>query len=354
MKNKAGKILLLILLTCSSCSSIYRFSIDVQEPALVTLPISAQNVLILNNTVAQPENYGIDRTFEGRPVSENFPLLTDSLIWSAMDEIAGVLNESNFFNTISIYRKSLRTDKEWLSKAYLSPEEQSDFYDAGNCDALLVIERLLFSVNENVKKINTGSLTLEPAVYVDLRSEGMITCSMYAYGREKPLTTFSVSDTLYVKSTVINDSTILFKEIPEFVLDELSRSLGNKAATYFIPTWKTEKRFLFVSYNSRMQEAAGYAADQKWANAESIWVAELEKKTKPADRSKISFNLAVANEMQDRLELALELAQKAKEYLTKANPNNDYQEIELTDEYIATLQQRIQNNRLLDLQWGKE
>ena len=355
MKPDAGKILFLLLLTCSSCSSIYRFSVDVQEPAPITLPVSAQNVLILNNSVVQPENYGIERTFDGKSIRADYPLLLDSMVWAAIDEIAAVLNESNFFNTIATYREPLRIDNtDLLSIPAISPEERSAFYDTEDFDALLVINRLLFSVQEDVKKIQIGASSFEPTSFVDLRADGTITCSMYVYGKEKPFTTFNVSDSLFLKSMEPNDSTVLFKEIPEFILDELSRIIGNQTAKHFIPTWKTSERILFTGYNSRMQEAVGYASNRQWANAESIWIAELEKKTKPADKAKIAFNLAVAGEMQDQLESALEWAQKAKEYLKNADPNNDSPEIELTDEYISELGRRIQNNRLLDLQWGKE
>jgi hypothetical protein len=354
MKNKAEKILLLLLLICCSCSSVYRFSIDIQEPALISLPVSAQNVIILNNTATQPKNYGIERTFDGRSIRPDYPLSLDTMVWSAIVEIALVFNESNFFNTVAVYRQPIRTDTEWLAGAELSPEDQYEFYEDEGYDALLVIDRLLFSVNENVKKIQTGSFSSEPYAFVDLRAEGIITCSMYSYGNDKPLTTFTISDSLFAKSTISNDSIILFKEIPEYVIDELSRTLGNKVANRFIPTWKTSERLLFTNFSPRMQEAAGFAADRQWTSAESIWMAEFQKKTKPADKAKVAFNLAIANEMKDNFEKALEWTQKAKEHLNNTNSNNYTLEIELVDKYMLELNRRIKNNRLLDLQWGKE
>jgi len=354
MQNRIGKLLFLLLLTCSSCSSIYRFSIDVQEPAAVTLPVSAQNVLILNNTVKQPINYGIDRTHNGKPIRADYPLSLDSAVWTAIDEIAGVLEESNFFGTVAVYRDYIRTDDDCLSIPKLSPEDQSDFYDMGNYDALLVIDRLLFAVNENVKKMQTGISYDEETGFIDLRADGNLTCSIYTYGKEKPITTFSVSDSVFTKSMVDGDSTIFFKEIPEFMLHVLSGRLGNQTATRLIPTWKTEERMLFRGYNARMQEAVGYAADHQWANAESLWMTEFEKKTKPLDKAKVAFNLATANEMQDRIDSAYVWAQKAKEYLTNVNQDKNFQEIEITDKYLTDIEQRILNNRLLDIQWGKE
>jgi len=346
-------ILFLLLLTCSSCSSLYKFSIDVQEPAPVTLPVSAQNVLILDNTTVQPKNYGINRAFNGQSLPTDYPLSLDSTVWSATDEIAGVLSDSHFFNTIAVYKEPLGLKTEWLSVNALSSEEQSDFYDNENYDALLVIDRLLFSVNENVKKMQSYSYSDQTAGFVDLRIDGVLTCSMYFHGKEKPLTTFSVSDSLFVKSIIEGDSITFFKGIPEYVLHELSRQLGDQAAKRFIPTWNTVERILFTNYSARMQEATGYAANRKWANAESIWNTELEKRTKPLDKAKISFNLAIANEMQDKLDSALEWAQKAKGLLN-GKQYDDLQETDLVNKYISELGRRIQNNRLLDLQWGRE
>jgi len=353
MKNKAEKILFLLLITCSSCSSIYRFSVEMQEPALFTLPASAQNVLILNNTVTQTENYGIERKYDGRSIRPDFPLSLDSMIWASIAEIATVLTESDFFNTIAVYKQPLRTDTEWLTTLEISPEMQSEFFEE-NYDALLVIDRLLFSLKENVKTIKTGFFTIEQTAFVDMRVDGIITCSMYTYGNEKTFISFTVTDSLYVKSTINNDSILLFKEIPEFIMDELSRQLGNQVANRFIPMWRSSERLLFTNLNPRMKEALSYAADHQWDKAELIWITELEKKTKPADKAKIAYNLAITNEMKDKFVQALEWAQKAKEYLKNANPNNYSQEIELTDKTILELERRIRNNRLLDLQWGKE
>jgi len=348
------KILFFLLLTSTSCASIYRFSVDVQEPASVTLPVSAQNVLVLNSTVTPPENYGIDRMLDGHSIPTDYPLSMDSMAWSAIDELSSVLNASHFFKTISIYRQPVRSDTEWLSRADLSPATQSDFYEADNYDALLVIDRLLLSVDEKAKRINTEYLASEPSAYVDLRADGILTCSMYVYGKERPITTFNVTDSVFMKSIVENDSIVLLTKVPEYMLDELSRKMGNHAATYFIPTWKTTERILFTGYRSRMQEAASYASNRQWTNAEAIWSTEMEKATKPFDKAKIAFNLAVANEMQDKIDRALEWAQQAKEYLESIDSKSDSQETELTNQYISALEQRIQHNHLLDLQWGKE
>jgi hypothetical protein len=310
-------------------------------------------VLILNNTVTQPDDHGIEQIFDGQPVEMNLASVIDSMAWLAIDEISIIFDESNFFNEVAFYREPVRTDSEWLSVKTLSPEDQSDFYYLNDYDALFVIDRLLFSVKEDVKKIQTGAFSIQPTFYVDMRVEATISCSMYIYGEETPVTTFSITDSLFVKSTILNsDSTFFLKEIPEYVMRRLSWQLGNQAATRFIPTWRTEERTLFTGYGSRMKEATGYVNNKRWANAEALWMAELERKTQPADKAKLAYNLAVANEMQDKFEQALTWAKQARDYLTAANQQNNSPEAAIVNNYFSELERRMQNNRLLDLQWG--
>jgi len=353
MKNIVQKVFLLLLIVFSSCSSIHRFTIEVQEPAAVTLPVSAQNVLILNNTIVQPIDYGIERNFDGNPIQADYPLSLDSMVWISIDEISDVLDKSDFFNKVAVYKEPVRNDTEWLSVVHISPEQQEDFYDIEDFNALFVVERLLFKVREDVM-INKGDIPYyEPVAFVDMRVDGIITCSMYAYGKSSPVTTFNLHDSIFTKSMVFNDTLFLFKDIPEILLGKLSRNFGAQAAKCFIPEWKQVDRFLFVGHNSRMQEAAGYANNYKWINAESIWKTQLEKNNKSSEKAKIAYNLAIANEMQDKIEPALEWALKSKGYLKNVNTDKYSRETELIEKYILELGQRIQKNRLLDLQWGK-
>jgi tetratricopeptide (TPR) repeat protein len=308
----------------------------------------------LNNTLTQPIEYGIERKLDGKSISSDYPLSLDSAAWSAIDEISYILGKSDFFNTVAVYNQSLRKDNEWLSILQLSTEQKNELFDIGNYNALLVVERLLFNLKEDVKPIRSGVPSYEPTVFADMRIVGIITCSMYAYGKENPVTTFNVQDSLFFKSMVFSDSLFLFKEIPEMYLEKLSNNLGAKAAKCFIPEWKQVDRFLFVSQNSRMREAVGYAANHRWANAESIWMTQLDNDNKPAKNVKIAYNLAMANEMQDKFESALEWVIKAKEFLKNVNTVKYSREIEIINKYTTELSLRIQSNRLLDLQWGKE
>ena len=348
MKFKAGNLFLITLLICTSCMSIYKYSVDIQEPALIALPVSSKNVLILNNTVAQPDDYGISRTINWQPVYDNFSISIDSVIWKAINRMAIVLDESNFFNEVAVYLKPVREDAAGLSKAELFAKIQSEFSDEEKFEVMLVIDRLLFSVMVDVMANWSYQTRL-----INLKVFGLITCSMYSFDNDKPFSTFTISDSLLIKSLVFYEPINVFKEIPELALNILSLAIAEKAAQRFIPSWKTSERFFFTNINPRMRRATDYVFKNNWSEAETLWTDELGKKKKPVDKARIAINLALANEMQDNIEQAYQWALNSKEYLKKAGKKKDGFENKLTDVYIRVLEQRIINNRLLDLQWGK-
>jgi hypothetical protein len=144
----------------------------------------------------------------------------------------------------------------------------------------------------------------------------------------------------------MEDTLASFKELPEYLLDDLAYHVGEKITGILIPSWKERQRFLFSGTQARMQEALSFARNGKWNRSETLWMNEYAVKSKPLDKGKLAYNIAVANEMQDRLDSALQWAIVAREHL-KAGSAGTTAEI---DQYIQELQERLQDNRLLDLQ----
>lgn len=354
MKSGATiKFLFFILALCLiSCKTVNEMAIEIQEPAPITLPISVQNIIVLNNTIVQPIDHGIERTYDEKEVAKDtYPLSLDSAVWATIGTFSNILEKSDFFNVVSYYKEAIRDDDEWLSISMLSKQTQDDFYDLGNCDAIISIDRLLFKVNEKVKK-NMGSYSINDNVFIDAKVEAVVTASVYIQGKDKPITTFSAVDSLIFKSTFQADPALVLKEIPEFMIQNLALDFGELLAYKFIPDWKVVKRFMYTGYDSRMKEAYSYAKSQRWSEAEQLWSIELEKKDKPVDKARIASNIALAKEMQDNLEEAHKWATRSKEYFTQAGiQDQDIQMLRIT-EYITSLEDRMVKNHLLDIQWG--
>jgi hypothetical protein len=297
-------------------------------------------------------DFGIVQKQNGQILEQKSSAVLDSTIYLAMYSLSDGLTASDFFEGIYIYRDSIRTDKEWLDAIPLPKEIQDEFYDLEEYDALVTIDRLLYVIEEDA--------TIDHAIpenwaTVKAKANAILTCSIYLYDDEKPYKTFTISDSLFFRPTLIySDSIGVFKMPQEYLVNNLAITLGEKAASYIVPSWITVERIIHTDYQARMKEAYSYSQAQRWDEAESIWQAEYEKKNKPIEKAKLALNLAVANEMQDKFEPAIDWAEKAKQHFEASDASQQAEEIVYISQYILELQKRIQYNRLLDMQWGRE
>jgi hypothetical protein len=333
-----------ILFAATACSSVYQLAIEVQEPAPITLPGNTNHILIVNNTTPQPNGTGINRTYNGKPVTA-YELDLDSVSWITIEALSATIRKAHFFDQISLYKHLARGDKEWMSLIPLPEEYRNKLFGMQDFDVIVSVDRLLFNGEEDVKD-NTRELSGEYIhAFVSNKVEGMLNYSIYLYEKDSSLHPFTITDSIIYKSTLMTDSLEFFKILPEEIIDDLAYTLGEKLAYSIIPTWTVQMRTIYTGSPARMKEAFSYSKNGRWDKAESIWLNLFDKESKNAIKAKIANNLAVANEMQDNPEAALHWAEKAKIYLPVGSKEGI-----AADEYITVLQQRIRNNRLLDIQ----
>jgi hypothetical protein len=340
--------ILILLFTITACSSTYLLTIEVQEPASITLPVNINRILIVNNTVPQPPNMGINRIHNGKLV-KNYELDIDSVSWITMDAFISNIKEAQFFNEISLYTKLVREDNEWITTIPLSEEFKNEIFENQGFEAIVSIDKILFNLEEETKNNMLEPLGRYSSVFVDNKLEGRLSCSIFLDSREFPLSSFTLSDSLIYRTSLYSDSLEIFKELPEALINDLAYVLGEKMASYIVPSWSVQERIIYTGNDSRMKEAFSYSKNGKWDRAEVLWLDLLGKKSKNKDIACIANNIAIAEEMQDKLDASLRWAEKAKTYFPE-----DSEEWAWSNKYIADLRKRIQNSRLLDVQWGKE
>ena len=332
-------VFLVLFLSCRS--SYYQLEIEVQEPALITFPIDIKELIIINNTVQHPKDVNIIRTYQEIAIEGDiYDLDIDSLSWTAAISLSSHVKNAAFFDEIFLYNERTREDDNWITTIPLAEEFRNDIFNTQGFDGIVSIDRFLFKLDQHVKP---NSIVTN---HIDIKAEGQLTCSIYLYNRERPLTTFTISDSLSYKWTDYGDSVTIFKEIPENFLYDLAYNMGEKLAHSIVPSWFRETRIIYAGIEARMQEAYRYSKNGRWSVAESIWLNEYEKKSKESDKGKIANNIALANEMQDRLEEALSWAEKAKEHFQKSDLSKNSH----INTYVSDLQKRIRNNQILNLQ----
>ena len=339
MKNS---ILFICILLLMSCSSFYRFTIEVQEPALVTLPPNVVNILVVNNSVPQPGDVGVNRTFRGIPVA-GIDLNLDSMASIATVSLASHLQQSRFFDRVLTSPASLRNDSDWMDTKVLSDSFKIDAFETHGFDGIISIDRFFVLFNQKVPN---------SFYYTDFKIYGSAICSIHIYGRTIPLAKFVVSDSLSYDALIEGDMVEIFKKCPESFIEYFASTIGEQISRQIIPGWHEKERYLYAGSQSRTYEAFRFALKSNWSHAISLWKNEYEQALQPQRKGKLASNLAVAYEMLDQLDTAQHWATVAQNHFQETGQPAASVENTRIDAYITDLQKRIIDNYLLDLQWG--
>jgi hypothetical protein len=338
-----------LFLLMTACSSVKTFTLEIQEPASVTLPVATRNVVVLNNVGIQPSNQSVFRQYKQESYQAH-PVEFDTMAWVAVYTIADVLSESGFFENVEVYTRPIREDNDFLTQNNLGEDVLTDFLTDLDYDMIISVDRLVFSIDETVHPVIIGDD--KGIKNVNLTTHGLLSCGIYTKDRQSPLTTFNVLDSLAYNSFVEGDSVEIFKSLPESLVEVLTVFLAKTTVGSLIPSWTRAERVLFTSANARMKEAYRYSSSEKWDEAIVIWKSLLERKNKAIDKAKLSSNLAVAYEMKADFSEALRWVEQSQVYYKEAGSSVSPKELEWIQGYITALEKRIKDNRILDMQLG--
>jgi hypothetical protein len=123
----------------------------------------------------------------------------------------------------------------------------------------------------------------------------------------------------------------IFTEAVGYMGYEFSRELA--------PYWMTVLRAWYIDGNYLFRKAAELANDGDWLQASEIW-REMAYDENRRVASRASFNMALASEMMDEFEIAVDWVNRSKELGLDYYP----------DFYLKVLKKRIEEKQALDLQ----
>jgi len=154
----------------------------------------------------------------------------------------------------------------------------------------------------------------------------------------------SYSDTLVWEAVGLNEKMAVTQLPPT---QEMLKSAMRVCGTYFgkqiVPVWNDVKRFYYVNGSSEMKKAANFISDGNWTSAAAIWNEEATK-GKPSVVAKASFNMALASEIMDRIELAL----------IWINKSWNVEHTEVSQKYAKILRLRLKYSRKIKTQYHWE
>lgn len=398
MKPKTSALILpflLFLIIFQSCNTLYNsrmIDIDILEPAKVKLPDDYQKVALrFNNANVAWNPIWASYSVEGKEMVDSTNL--DSIASEVyFDLFAATLKEQHFFENISVLQAADYSTTQFLDtlaipelifsdstftqdelnsfmgvhtltnelkktkpspnpvryKKYIDPqfglyskEEISVIADTCSADVLLSLDHFY---TQNGISYFDFSATANQVVLIHYF------WTAYDLNKQNLAFHFSKTDTIFWSKMATNKKEAIRRLPPrkDAVLNAADIAGGN-TAKFLVPHWTTVQRMYYVSGHVDLKQTSDMVEKGNWLEAAKYWKANVDNGNKNI-AAKSMFNLAVACEMNDEMDAAIDWAVKSY-YLF--GENNEIHAANCK-EYIRILAQRKRDRQLMDKQFNAE
>jgi hypothetical protein len=321
--------------------------IETFNPAEITYPDRVRTVLIVNHAVPQPPDNGYEYKLAG-VLQDTCKAYADSALFDACRALGEAIVETGFFDDVLLFEENTRRDNSFFTDVKLTQEEVQALCDETGADAVISIDRLLFTMKKEVFALPEGYVygTKDVEITGVLRS--------YLPTGNVPQMTLLMTDSLFWAEEAFDLRTLnQLLPTPDNALRIAGAYIGNKAHPAFVPHWKNENRWFFTGIGARWKKASAYADNNKWNDALEEWSYIHANSAHWKSKAKSASNTALAYELTGEFEKALLLATEASELYEK-NAGKDDSFTQLLSLYKETLAKRIEAEKKLTLQIGEE
>lgn len=329
MKKIHNIFFVALILTGYSCGSYEPIQIQVLKPALYAVPGNVTSIVLLNHANYQKSSFtstdksSVDLDLDSAQTNEYFRGLEYVLLNSPRFTI---VNDTPLY----ILKPGFNERYEDINLQTLQ-----DICKKNNADGAIVLENHLVTTPEAILNY-IDSYTLKGTLQIFNNSIWHI----YSAEQNKIINDYLLKDTLYWDATGNSDYQVIHNlpDLKSVVLQSCYYA-GSKYGQRIAQTWDVKVRYLINIQNNDFRNAYSLAKQDKWEQAIELW------KKYPYGKNKrlaafASYNLAVASEVLDHLDIALEWA--AKSYLIR---NDGYVKY-----YIETLEKRKKEKTTIENQ----
>ncbi len=319
-----------LVLFLPSCILPYNYSAEILYPAQISIPSDIQNIGVFNRIDLGPNPAGY---FSGDEWEANFK--SDSTIYKqAVIGMEDGLIESPRFNVVETL------NKRNMPGFQADPSKILDWkYLKGICpdSTDLLIELAIASFDDTILNLSPKDDAVENYYCI------LSTIFWRSYNINSEETSlYRIQDTVILEyrnsgnHARMQDLKHLFR-----IIRSSAYKAGTSFATAIAPSWKEIDRIYYKSSYPSHNSPEKLVAEGNWEGAAEQWLPYTNFKNKFI-ASRACYNMALASEMCDRFELAVEWVIKAKELGLKR----------YVDEYLIELYERISQKKKVDIQFG--
>ncbi len=322
-------LIVLAFLIINACSTYVPIEIQVLQPANIKISPEIYKVLFINNA-----NY-----------KQNISVIQ---INNINDDS---IESDEYFNGLyNVLSNSPRYEMANANPVYLVKPGFNDRYSSidfptlqklcsdSNADAAIVLEKyeLLYT-----KKIRLQYLADQGCFRGTFEMVNNSLWKIYIPETQKVEDDFLLKDTLYWDGYGANENQIIqqFPSLRDASLQSCFYA-GEKYGERIAQTWKQVDRYLINCNNNDFKKAHTLAIQGQWDDAIELWKKFVNRKNKRL-ASFATYNIAVACETLDHIDLALDWASKS--YFIKKS--------QIVDDYIMLLENRKEQQEVIENQF---
>jgi len=293
----------LLLVLCSlslSAQQQWYFSVDERYPAERTQLQNKQRILVVNNALTQPQDFGHSTILDGENKGNVEIDLSRSVLY-CLFATTQCMESTGEFDAVELMDISQNQSTNYYSRTPLTFSQAERLCADYQADALLTLNQLvLYDVVESFP-------TNEGTYYAYLQAYAQSHWTIHYAGQTREAT-FTQADTLLWESQLHYTRAQSLSDLPsrQEALLYLARELGNRIGSCFTPSWQTTRRYIYDLPD--LQAGLDAFRLQRWNSAINQWLTIVDSKDKKAAAC-AAANIAIAYEMLGDYVLACDYAQ---------------------------------------------
>ena len=315
MRIKHTILFCLLLLVMPVAAQQWYFTIDEYKDAERDALRGVRNVLVVNNALIQPADFGHSTVLDGKNQS-GIEIALDRAPLYNMFSLTQFLDASGELTRVELLDQSQNSSTNYYQRMVLSQERVRELIQTYEVDALLVLNQLvLYDVVE-------AFLTDEGGYYAYMQAFAQSHWNVY-YSDHRPVKTITQADTLVWESDIENTRMQALNKLPnrQEALLYLATTVGETLGQSLVPSWEPVRRYLYTADNIHVKNGLDAFRYQRWEGAIHHWkqvATEEAKGERLKARGKetkatavAAANIAIAYELLGDYSLACDYANEA-------------------------------------------
>ena len=295
----------LLLVLCSLyiiAQQQWYFSVDERYPAERKQLQGKHRILVVNNALTQPQDFGHTTILDGENKGNINIDLSRSILY-CLFSTTQTMEATGEFEAVELMDISQNHSTNYYSRTPLTFSQAERLGADYQADALLALNQLvLYDVLESFP-------TEEVAYYAYLQAYAQSHWTIHYAGQPREIT-FTHADTLLWESNLHYNRAQSLSDLPsrQEALLYLARELGNRIGSSFAPSWQTTRRYIYEL--PELQVGLDAFRLQRWNISINQWITIVDSKDKKAAAC-ATANIAIAYEMLGDYASACDYAHRA-------------------------------------------